>query len=70
MAAQTQPITPADIRAKLEQIRGEVDRTAQAARPVGLAVAGVAAVAVVAVAYLIGRRRGRRNRTVVEVRRV
>ena len=67
---QTARVGRPEIEAKLRQIRQEVDRTTQAAKPVGLAVAGVAVVAVVAVAYLAGRRRGRRNRTVVEVRRV
>lgn len=59
-----------DIEAKLRQIRQEVDRTTEAAKPVGLAVVGAAAVLVVGLVYLAGRRRGRRSRTVVEVRRV
>ena len=63
-------VAPADIEAKLRQIRQELDRTTQAAKPAVLAVAGAAAVAVVALAYVFGRRRGRAGRTVVEVRRV
>jgi hypothetical protein len=59
-----------DIEAKLRQIRQEVDTTAEAAKPAALMVAGVAAVLVVGLVYLAGRRRGRRGRTVVEVRRV
>ena len=59
-----------DIEAKLRQIRQEVDRTTEAAKPVALMVAGAAVFAFVGLAYLAGRRRGRKNRTVVEVRRV
>jgi hypothetical protein len=63
-------ITRDDLEAKLREVRGEVDAAAGAAKPVGLAVAAVGVVAVVAVAYLLGRRRGRKRRTVVEIRRV
>lgn len=59
-----------DIEAKLRDIRGEVDSTAAAAKPVGLTLAAVAVVAIVGVAYLFGRRRGRKRSTVVEIRRV
>jgi len=60
-----------DIEAKLREIRGEVDSTAQAAKPAMLAVAAVAVVAVVGAAYLLGRRKGKKKRsTVVEIVRV
>jgi hypothetical protein len=59
-----------DIEAKLREIRGEVDSTAQAAKPAMLAVAAVAVVAVVGVAYLLGRRKGKKRSTVVEIVRV
>ena len=70
MSPESGTITRDDLQSKLEQIRSEVDRGAQAAKPVGLAVAGVAAAALLVGVYLLGRRRGRKNRTVVEVRRV
>jgi hypothetical protein len=63
-------ITRADIEAKLQEIKGEVDHTAEAARVPLLALGAVAVVGLVGVAYLLGRRRGRRTTTVVEVRRV
>jgi hypothetical protein len=47
-----------------------VARTAEAAKPVGLAVGVVVVVAVVGLAYLLGRRRGKKKTTVVEIRRV
>ena len=69
-ATQQRPVTRADIENKLRQIRGEVDSTARAAVPIGLAVGAVAVAAVVGVAFLLGRRRGRKRTTVVEIRRV
>jgi hypothetical protein len=64
------PITRADLEAKFGQIREATDPSADGGRSVGLAV-GVAAVAVVVVvAFILGNRRGRKRRTIVEVRRV
>ena len=59
-----------DIEAKLQEIKGEVDTTTAKAKPVGLAAAAVAVVVVVGVAYLLGRRKGKRQTTLVEIRRV
>lgn len=64
------PVTRDTIEAKLREIRGEVDSTARSARPYALVVGAVAAVAVVGAAYLLGRRKGKRRTTLVEVRRV
>ena len=63
-------ITRADIEAKLRDLRGEVEQTAEAARTPILAIAGGVATAVIVVAFLLGKRRGRRKSTVVEIRRV
>lgn len=59
-----------DIERKLREIRGEAAEVAESGRSYALVAAVATAVAVVAVAYLFGRRRGRRRTTVVEVRRV
>lgn len=59
-----------DIEAKLRQIRGEVDATTSAAKPMIVAVGAVVLVGVVGVAYLLGRRKGKKRSTVVEIRRV
>ena len=69
-ATQERPVTRADIETKLRQIRGEVDSTAKAAMPIGLAVGAAAVAVVVGMAYLMGRRKGRKRATVVEIRRV
>ena len=63
-------VTRADIEAKLREIRGVTDTSTevaqQAVRPALIAVG----VAVVVVAFLLGRRRGRKRNTIVEVRRI
>ena len=74
----TNPMTPSggdrisrnDIESKLREIRGEVDSTATAAKPAALAVVGVVAVVVIGAAYMLGRRKGKKKSTVVEIRRV
>lgn len=67
---RTRPITRADIEAKLGQIRDAAQSGTEQAKSTGRMV-GVAVVVVVVVgAYLLGRRRGRKRRTIVEVRRV
>ena len=63
-------VTRADIESKLRQIRGEVDDVGQSARSIGLIAGAVAVVAVVSAVYLFGRRRGRKEKTVVEIRRI
>ena len=64
------PIRRSDIQAKLEEIKGEVDETASSAKPYVLAAGIAVAVGVVTIAYLLGRRRGRKKTTIVEVKRV
>ena len=63
-------ISRGDIESKLREIRGEVDSTASAAKPAALAVVAVAAVVVIGAAYLLGRRKGKKKSTLVEIRRV
>jgi hypothetical protein len=63
-------ITRDDIESKLREIRGEVQDVGNASKSYVL-IAGVAALtAVVAGAYFLGRRKGKKRTTVVEVRRV
>lgn len=69
-ATKEAPVTRTTIESKLREIRGEIDTTAQSARPYAIvAGVGVAAV-VVGLAYLLGRRKGKKKTTLVEVRRV
>jgi LPXTG-motif cell wall-anchored protein len=63
-------VTKADIEAKLRDIRGDVDETAEAARSYLLIAGAVGAVVLLGAAYLLGRRKGKKKTTVVEIRRV
>ena len=64
------PVTRATIEAKLQEIRGEVGATTESARPFVMVAGIAAAVVVVGTAYLLGRRKGKKRTTLVEVRRV
>jgi hypothetical protein len=66
----TKPITRGDIEAKLRQIQRGTDAGAEAAKGAGMAGGIVGTVLLVVAAYWLGRRRGRKRRTVVEIRRV
>ena len=63
------PITRADLEAKFSQLRGSTTAT-ETQRNIGLTAVVVAGVVFVIGAYLFGRFRGRKRRTIVEVRRV
>lgn len=65
-----QRITRDDIEAKFRELQGEVEVLEDEARNyAGVAIAAVV-VTVVVVAFLLGRRKGRKGRVVVQVRRV
>ncbi|MDQ1467575.1 MAG: hypothetical protein QOH10_1990 [Actinomycetota bacterium] len=64
------PITREDIEAKLRDITGDVSDTVEAARGIGVAVAVGAGVLFIVGAYWLGRRKGRRRKTVLEIRRI
>jgi hypothetical protein len=59
-----------DIRGKLGEIRGEVDETAERARPVATYVAVGGVILLIAAAFFLGRRRGQHKATWVEIRRL
>lgn len=69
-AAPGRAVTKADLEAKLRQISRQVNRTTEAAKPKLMAVGAAAATGLVVLAYVLGRRRGKRKATVVEIRRV
>ena len=70
MSPADQKITRDQIESKLREMTGEVGDEVEEVRSKALAVGLAAAVVTVAVVYLIGRRRGRRRSTIVEVRRI
>ena len=63
-------ISRGDIEAKLREIRGEVETTGNNVKQYAIVAGAVVAVAVVALAFTLGKRKGKRKTTVVEVRRV
>jgi len=71
MAKQTdRPVTKADIENKLREIKGDVDEDVERAKPVVEMVAMGGVILLILLAYLLGRRKGKKKTTVVEIRRV
>jgi hypothetical protein len=62
-------VTRDDLQSKLGEIRGDVEDTVDHAKPMATYIAVGAAVAVVVVVFMLGRSRGRRKSTFVEIRR-
>lgn len=63
------PITRDHIEAKFRDIQGEVEGVETEARNLTAIAVAAVAVTVVVIAFALGGRRGRRRRTVVEIRR-
>jgi hypothetical protein len=70
MTLTDRQVTRADIEAKLAEIKGEVDDTGERAKVPAMAIGAVVVVAIVGVAYFLGRRAAKKKTTVVEVRRL
>ncbi len=64
------PITPDDIRAKLRDLSGPVNDGVQQAKSTALAAAVAVGAVLVLGAFVLGRRKGRKRSTIVEIRRV
>ena len=65
----TTRITKADIEAKANEIVSAIDQTKESAKNSAI-LAGVVIAVVVVIAFIMGRRRGREHKTMVEVYRV
>jgi hypothetical protein len=69
--SQTRPrITRDDLEAKFRELQSEVDVVEDEARNYALVAAVAGVVVVVAIAFVLGRRRGRKRGTIVEIRRI
>lgn len=68
--AHHEPITRDTLEAKLRELEGGVSETKASATSTLITVGAIVAVGVIAIAFLAGRRKGRRRSTVVEVRRI
>ena len=66
----SKPITRADIEAKLAEIGGEVDETVSNSKQMAITAGAVAVAIVIAAVFLLGRRKGKKLRTIVVIRRV
>jgi hypothetical protein len=69
MPPADEKISRDDIEAKLREIQGEVDDTAESAKGMAVAVGAALAVGAVVLIFILGKRRGKRKTTIVEVRR-
>jgi hypothetical protein len=63
-------ITREDLQAAYSQVLGEGEATVRAAAPRALAIGGAVGLALITLAFLAGRRRGRSRSAVVEIRRL
>ncbi|MDQ2648102.1 MAG: hypothetical protein M3Z03_00950 [Actinomycetota bacterium] len=69
-ASPSTRITRDDLEAKFRSVQGEVEEQRASAVSTLVTVGAVVAVGVIAIAFLAGRRRGKKRTTIVEVRRV
>jgi len=70
MTPPEQKITRDQIETKIRDMTGGVTDEVEGGKCQALTVGLAIAVATVAIVYLIGRRRGRRNSAIVEIRRI
>ena len=64
------PIQRRDLEAKFRELQGEAEDTYESATNTLLTVGAVVVVGVIAVAYLFGRRKGKKRTTLVEIHRL
>ena len=67
---RTGRIERADLEAKFRELQGEATSTAEQAKSYAIAAAAVALISIAAVAFVLGRRRGKKKTTVVEIKRI
>lgn len=63
-------ITRDDLEAKFGQLKTELENAAGAARTTATKIGVVAAVVLLILAFVLGSRRGKQSKTIVEVRRL
>lgn len=68
--APQEKITRDDIEAKFRQLQGDVETGMESGRDIGRVAAIAGVVVALGVVYLMGRRHGRKKRTIVEIKRV
>ena len=68
--AQTSKITRDDIESKSRELQGDATETVDEAKSIAVTAAVAVGVVVIAAVFILGRRRGRRKSTIVEIRRL
>ncbi len=63
-------VTRADLEAKLSEIDAELADTGDAVKPKAMAIGVGALVVILILAFVLGRRKGEKKTTIVEVRRL
>jgi uncharacterized membrane protein YvbJ len=69
MNENTPRITKSDLETKFQELQDDLQGRASDKKQSIIAVASIASAVVVLIAYLLGRRGGRKRRSVVEIRR-
>lgn len=69
MSMHNERVTPEDIRSKLTEIQGEATEQVEAAKNQVIAVGVLLGILLLMIAFLLGRRGGKRASAVIEVRR-
>jgi len=68
--SSTKPITREDLRAGFAGLQGEVTEQAHSARDTIILVAGGAVAVIAILAFVMGRKKGKQDKTFIEIRRV
>jgi hypothetical protein len=63
-------VTQQDLEDKFRELQGEATSTAEQAKSYAIAAAAVVVIGIAAVAFVMGRRKGRKKTTVVEIKRI
>jgi hypothetical protein len=63
-------IERSDLEAKFRELQGDVQETADEAKSYVIVVATVVVIGLAAAAFVLGRRRGHKRTTIVEIKRV
>lgn len=70
MTSSDTPITPADIESKFVELQQGIDSAADSAKSASTKVGIIAIIVLLLLAFVLGRRRGKQSRTIVEIRRL
>ena len=67
---ETAGITPADIEAKFRDIQGQVDVVAEDSKKKLVVAGGVLSILILLIIYVLGRNAGKKQSSVLEIRRL